>query len=371
MIWSAVANVFSLLLELLHISRMSDMDKDLEILVLRYQLGIADRKLNRTIKPNRIEKLTLAVLVNRLKSATNHSTNELRSSLRLFSPTTVFRWHNELVKRKWTYKHQNKGGRHRIRKNVQELILRLAKENPRWGYGKIEGELLKLGIKVSQTTIRNILNRHGIIPAPVRGGAIGWRHLMNHYKSQLLACDFLTVETLFLKTVYIFFFIEIGTRRVHIAGLTEHPNGQWVAQQARNFGWFLQERDNDYVCLIRDNDSKYTDSFDNVFESEGINIVCTPFKAPNANSFAERWVKTLRVECLDNLLVVNETHLRRVLTEYVEYYNSRRPHQGLNQQSPIPSPPTETSGLIHRRRILGGVINDYFRISEENVVSTS
>jgi hypothetical protein len=194
---------------------------------------------------------------------------------------------------------------------------------------------------------------------------------MNHYKSQLLACDFLTVETLFLRTLYIFFFIEIGTRRVYIAGITEHPNGHWVAQQARNFGWSLQERDNDYVCLIRDNDSKYTDSFDTVFESEGINIVCTPFKAPNANSFAERWVKTLRVECLDNLLVVNESHLRRVLTEYVEYYNSRRPHQGLNQQSPIPSPPPETSGFIHRRRILGGIINDYFRIPEDNVVSIS
>jgi putative transposase len=129
--------------------------------------------------------------------------------------------------------------------------------------------------------------------------------------------------------------------------------------------------DTDYACLIRDNDSKYTESFDTVFESEGINIICTPFKAPNANSFAERWVKTLRVECLDNLLVVNESHLRRVLTEYVDYYNSRRPHQSLNQQSPIPSPPPEHSGLIHRRKILGGIINDYFRIAEDTYVSVN
>jgi hypothetical protein len=157
---------------------------------------------------------------------------------------------------------------------------------------------------------------------------------MNHYKSQLLACDFLTVETLFLRTLYIFFFIEIGTRRIHIAGITEYPNSYWVAQQARNFGWLLQERDTNFVCLIRDNDSKYTDSFDTVFESEGINIICTPFKAPNANTFAERWVRTLRTECLDNLLIINETHLRRVLTDYVEYYNSRRPHQGLNTTTP-------------------------------------
>ena len=233
MIWSAVAQIFSILIELIHIGRMSDFDKDLEILVLRYQLGIADRKLNRTIKPNRIEKLTLAVLVNRMKSVANRSSNELRSSLRLFSPRTVFRWHNELVKHKWTYNQHNKGGRPKLGQEIQDLVVRLAKENPRWGYGKIEGELLKLGIKVSQTTIRNILNRHGIVPAPVRAGSLGWRHLMNHYKSQLLACDFLTVETLFLRTLYIFFFIEIGTRRIHIAGITEHPNGHWVAQQAR------------------------------------------------------------------------------------------------------------------------------------------
>ncbi len=304
MIWSAVAHVFSVLLELIHIGRMSDRDKDLEILVLRYQLGIADRKLNRTIKPNLIEKLTLSVLVGRLKRETNRSANQLRTTLRLLSPRTVFRWHNELVKRKWTYNHQSKGGRPRLSQDLQNLIVSLAKENPRWGYGKIEGELLKLGVKVSQTTIRNVLNRHGIVPAPVRAGSIGWRHLMNHYNSQLLACDFLTVETLFLKTVYIFFFIEIGTRRIHIAGITEHPNGHWVAQQARNFGWILQEGDTNFTCLIRDNDSKYTDSFDTVFESEGINIICTPFRAPNANTFAERWVRTLRTECLDNILVV-------------------------------------------------------------------
>ena len=121
--------------------------------MLRYQLGIADRKLNRTIKPNRIEKLTLAVLASRMKSTANCSANGLRSSLRLFSPRTVFRWHNELVKRKWTYTHQNKGGRPRPKQDIQYLIVRLAKENPRWRYGKIEGELLKLGIKVSQTTI--------------------------------------------------------------------------------------------------------------------------------------------------------------------------------------------------------------------------
>ena len=128
MIWSAVAHVFSILIELIHIGRMSDFDKDLEILVLRYQLGIADRKLNQTIKPNRIEKLTLAVLVNRMKCAANRSSNELQNSVKLFSPRWIFRWHNELVKRKWTYKHQNKGGRPRLSQDIQDLVLRLAEE---------------------------------------------------------------------------------------------------------------------------------------------------------------------------------------------------------------------------------------------------
>ncbi len=348
MLWSALAHIFSLLLELLRIGRLSDHEKDIEILVLRYQLGIADRKLGLTIRPKPVERMTLAVLATRLKRETNRTANQLRTTLRLFSPQTVFRWHSELVKRKWTYKHQDKGGRPRINRETTELIVRLAQENPRWGYGKIEGELLKLGINVSRTTIRNALNRRGIVPSSVRAGSLGWRHLMTHYKSQLLACDFFTVETLFLKTIYVFF-IEIGSRRVHVAGVTDHPNGLWVTQQARNLGWLLQDREQYFVCLIRDNDSKYTGTFDAVFASEGIHVIATPFRALNANAFAERWVRTLRVECLDNILVLNETHLRRVLDEYVAYYNSRRPHQGLKQQTPIPSLPVEPSGIIQRR----------------------
>ena len=361
MVLSVIAHIFALLLELVRISRISDHDKDLEILVLRYQLGIADRKLNRTIKPERIEKLTLAVLAARLKSRTNRTTNQLQHTLRIFSPRTVIRWHNELVKRKWTYARKNKGGRPRISQDVEALILRLARENTCWGYGKIAGELIKLGIILSESTIRNVLHRHGIVPAPVRAGAIGWRQLMNHYKSQILACDFLTVETLFLKTLYVFFFIEIGTRRVYLAGVTDHPDGPWVAQQARQYVWELQEQEMTFCCLIHDRDSKYTDVFDTVFTSEGINVIHTPVRAPNANAFAERWVRTLRGECLDQLLIINEAHLRRVLNEYLGYYNSRRPHQSLDQQSPILRPQVQPYGRIQKRKVLGGIINDYYR----------
>ena len=154
MILSAIAHLFSALLELIRITRMSDHDKDLEILVLRYQLGIADRKLNRTLKPDKSEKLALAVVVNRLKQRTNSTTNELRSSVRIFTPRTVIHWHNELVKRKWTNKKKNKGGRPRINKQIEKLIVRLAQENGRWGYGKFAGELIKLGLVFSESTIR-------------------------------------------------------------------------------------------------------------------------------------------------------------------------------------------------------------------------
>ena len=298
MILSTMAHIFAALLELIRISRLSDHDKDLEILVLRYQLGIADRKLNRTLKPDKSEKLTMAVLVSRLKRRTKRTTNGLRSSVRIFTPQTVIRWHNELVRRKWTYKKKNKGGRPRISQQMEKLIVRLAQENGRWGYGKIAGELIKLGLAFSESTIRNVLNRNGILPAPVRYGSIGWRHLMDHYKSQILACDFLTVETLFLKTVYIFFFIELNTRRVYLAGVTSHPNGFWVGQQARQFVWELQEHENTFRHLIHDRDSKYTKAFDDVFRSEGINIIRTPVKAPNANAYAERFVRSLREEIL-------------------------------------------------------------------------
>ena len=335
MILSAIAHIFLALLELIRISRMSDHDKDLEILVLRYQLGIADRRLNRTLKPDKSEKLALSVLVHRLKQRTKRTTNDLRSSVRIFTPRTVIRWHNELVRRKWTYKKKNKGGRPRINKQIEKLIVRLAQENTRWGYGKIAGELIKLGLIYSESTIRNVLNRNGIVPAPIRFGSLGWRKLMNHYKHQILACDFLTVETLFLKTVYVFFFIELKTRRVHLAGVTSHPNGLWVGQQARQFVWELQEHEDTFRHLIHDRDSNYTKVFDDVFLSEGINIIRTPVQAPNANAYAERFVRSLREECLDNLLIISESHLRNVLNEYVDYYNLRRPHQGLKQQSPF------------------------------------
>jgi putative transposase len=368
MAWFVLSQIFSTLLTLLRLSRTSDKDKDLEILILRQQLGILKRHLDKPIKPNRAEKLTVAVLSANLKKQTNRPVKQFRSLIRIFQPETVFGWHRQLVKRKWTYPQKNKPGRPPTSDKVKALVVRLALEN-NWGYGKIKGELGKLGIKLSLTNISNILRDKGIVPAPVRAGAIGWKTLMSHYREQLLACDFFTIETIWLKTLTIFFFIDIGTRQVYFAGITDHPNGPWITQQARNQVWTIQEQEDEFCGLIRDNDKKFPGSFDNVFESENIHIIRIPYQAPNANAFAERWVRTVREECLDKILILNEAHLRCVLNEFLNYYNRRRPHQGLEQQSPIERPEPLTEGLIQRRKVLGGIINDYFRVPPLNTAA--
>ena len=337
--------------------------------MLRQQLSILQRKLNHPIKPSKIEKLTLAILTNRLKRTTHQTANQLRDVIRIFEPETVLRWQSfprsigdrELVRRKWTYPNKNKGGRPPISKETESLILRLARESSRLGYGKIVGELLKLGFQVSLTTVRNVLDRYGIQPASVRNGSIGWRHLMTHYKEQILACDFFTVETVFLQTMYVPFFIELGSRRVHFAGITTNPNQVWVTQQARQLVWELSDREKKPLrFLIHDNDSSFCSAFDTVFESEGFHVIPIPVRAPNANAFSERWVRTVREECLDFILIFNDAHLRRVVIEFVAYYNTARPHQGINQQTPIPQARL-SSGTIQCRNVLGGIIHDYYR----------
>jgi putative transposase len=358
--WFILKHIFATIFSFINIRRLSDQEKDLEILVLRQQLSILQRKLNHPIKPSKIEKLTLAVLTNKLKRTTHQTANQLRDVIRIFEPETVLRWHRELVRRKWTYPNKNKGGRPSVSKEIESLILRLARENSRLGYGKIVGELLKLGFQVSLTTVRNVLDRYGIQPASVRNGSIGWRHLMTHYKEQILACDFFTVETVWLQTFYVLFFIELGSRQIHFAGITTNPNQVWIAQQARQLVWELSDREKPLRFLIHDNDSSFCPAFDAVFRSEGLHVINSPVRAPNANAFSERWVRTVREECLDYILIFNAAHLRRVVIEFVEYYNTARPHQGIDQQTPIPQA-RPSSGTIQCRNVLGGIIHDYYR----------
>jgi putative transposase len=261
-----------------------------------------------------------------------------------------------------TFRQGKKPGRPPIDSELEGWILQVARDNLGLGFEKLEGELRKLGLEVSATTIRTVLQRHGVPPAPERSReGSSWRTFLGHYKEHFLACDFFTIETLTLQTLYALFFIEHSTRRVYVAGCTAHPDRAWVTQQARQITWELANRDPAIRYLIHDHDTKFTQSFDTVFEAEGIEIVNIPYRAPNANAIAERWVRSVREECLDHLIILNERHLRRVLKEYVIYYNERRPHQGLDQDSPLGLEPATLEGPIRYRNVLGGIIRDYYR----------
>ena len=241
---------------------------------------------------------------------------------------------------------------------------RLARENPRWGYRRIQGELLKLGRRCSHLTVRNVLRRHGLLPAPRRSQR-SWQEFVRQHADQLLAVDFFTVETVWLTRLYVLFFIELGTRRVHLAGCTAKPGGDWVVQQARNLAWRLQEAELSASILLRDRDSKFSAAFDEVLRSEGVRVIRLPFRAPRANAFAERWVGTVRRELLDHLLIFGAGHLETVLREFLRHYHQARPHQGLGQRPPDPPEvypqPEALPNPIVRLDRLGGLIHEYAR----------
>ena len=328
--------------------------KDVEILILRHQLKVLRRRAGRP-RLRRLDRVVLAAASRALPRPAWGSF--------MVSPETLLRWHRELVRRKWTYRRRRAGGRPPLDPNTRELILRLGRENPTWGCMRIQGELAKLGIRVSATSIRTLLRRQGLGPSPRRSGP-RWSEFLRAQARGILACDFFTLETLFLKTLYVLFFIEVGTRRVHVAGVSANPDSAWVTQQARNVSYDLADRDTRIRFLIRDRDSKYTSSFDEVFRSDGAEVICTPIRAPKANAFAERWVRTVRTECLDWILILGRRHLERVLRVYVEHYQRGRPHRGLALATPIgPGRAGRAShvGTVRRRDLLGGLIHEYWR----------
>jgi transposase len=236
MIWFMVLQVISMLVELVRLGRPSESEKDLEILLLRRQLAIFERKQRPPVRLSRSEKVMLVALAIKLKAKTGRTIKAMGEVIRIVKPATLLQWHQQLVRLKWTYRQRNPGGRPRTDREIERLVVRLARENG-WGFERIEGELLKLGYTLSHETVGNILRRHGIPPVPERETSPSWRHLMTHYKDQLLACDFFTVETLFLQTLYVLVFVEIGSRRVHFAGCTAHPDNAWGPNKlARCFG---------------------------------------------------------------------------------------------------------------------------------------
>jgi len=344
---------------LLVLQGAGDGAKDLEILVLRHQLRVLHRKTRRP-------RLTMLDRV--LLAAASRALPRDRWASFLVTPQTLLRWHRELVRRKWTYHKQCKPGRPPIDPEVAELILRIARENPRWGCVRIAGELRKLGIRVGATTIRTLLRRHGLGPAPRRAGP-SWTQFLRAQAEAIVACDFFTVETIRLQTLYVLFFIELSTRRVLVAGATANPSAAWVTQQARNIAMDLDDRERRIRFLLRDHDAKFTSSFDEVFHTQGAEVIRTPIQAPRANGHAERWVQTVRAECLDWTLVLGRRHLVRILRAYLRHYNQQRPHRSLALAVPEAREQDRLGLMSVRPRavgcrdVLGGLIHEYHAVA--------
>jgi transposase InsO family protein len=339
------------LLDLLRLGPAPD-EKDVEIAVLRHQMAVLRRQVARP-RYSPTDRAVLATLAGLLSRE--------RWAAFLVTPATLLRWHRELVARSWTYPRRGRVAPNALDDDVVDLVLRMARENARWGYLRIVGECRKLGVAVSATSVRNVLRRHRIRPAPRTSGP-SWSQFLRAQAAGTLACDFFHVDTVTLRRLYVLFFIDLERRKVFLAGATGHPAAAWVTQQARNLAATLEDQGRAVRFLLRDRDTKFVGPFDEVMRSMGARVIRTPVRSPRANAFAERFVRTARAECLDWVLIRGERHLDRVLREFVLHYNHERPHRGIDLEAPVPYSsihPFNGGAGVQRTDRIGGLLHEY------------
>ena len=334
-----------------------EVSKDAELLVLRHQNAVLRRQIGR-VRYQPGDRLWLAAL-SRLVP------RQRWGEVFAVTPATLLAWHRRLVARKWDYTSRRRPGRPSTAAAIRKLVIRIATENPTWGHRRVQGELVKLGHRIAASTVWQILHDAGIDPAPRRSGPT-WKQFLTAQAHGILATDFVHVDTVLLRRLYALIVIEHGARRVHLAGITANPDGAWTTQAARNFLMDLGQRATSVKFLIRDRAGQFTSSFDAVFTAGGIRILASPPQAPRANAICERIVGTLRRELFDRMLIVNERHLRQVLTEYLLHYNHARPHRALGQLTPAqadthpPEPVNLAEHRIRRKQVLGGLTHEYY-----------
>ena len=356
MIFSVVYLLARGLLGCVMVLARREVSKDAELLVLRHENAVLRRQIGR-VRYQRCDRLWLSALSRLIP-------RRRWGEVFAVTPATLLAWHRRLVTRTWDYTSRRRPGRPSTPAAIRKLVIRMATENPAWGHRRVQGELVRLGHPIAASTVWQILHDAGIDPAPRRPGPT-WKQFLTAQARGILAADFVHVDTALLRRLYALIVIEHGTRRVHLAGITANPDGPWTAQAARNVLMDLGQRATSVKFLIRDRAGQFTGSFDAVFTAEGIRILVSPPQAPRANAICERIIGTLRRELFDRLLIVNEHHLRQVLTEYLLHYNTARPHRSLGQLAPAqadtgpPKPINLADHRIHRKQVLGGLTHEY------------
>jgi putative transposase len=344
----------------LRLSRREEAWQTAEILILRHQLAVRQRRQPLRPNVNWADRALLAALLGVIPKAR-------RQGLRLaVTADTIPRWHRDIVRRRWAARSmRGTTGRPTTRRNITPLVLRLARENPTWGYRRIHGELAVLGVKVAASTVWEILKKAGIDPAPRRSG-LAWSQFLRSQAKAILACDLFTADLLDATQAYVLAVIEHATRRIRILGVTLHPTGEWTTQQARNLIMDLGEQAHQIKFMIRDRGSNYTAAVDTALAGAGIRIVLSSARAPRMNAIAERWIGGCRRELLDRTLIWDQSHLRRILREYETHHNQHRPHRSLDDAAPL-NPLPELIDLeqyrARRQARVGGLINEYRLVS--------